>query len=85
LGTSGTNPHGNFEMLDAVVRPRQGLSLNAGLGGPDSITFIMHLRGIGHNREEHKQMGVDLEKITLWLVAKENWESPVSGYVAALT
>ncbi|KAI0126844.1 AMP-binding enzyme [Xylariales sp. AK1849] len=84
MGSAGTNPHHNLEMLNFVVRPRQGLLLNAGMGGPDSSTVFVHLRGIGLDREGYINVAKELEVITLWLVAKENWTGPVGGYVAAL-
>ncbi|KAK9779680.1 hypothetical protein SCAR479_03287 [Seiridium cardinale] len=83
MGTTGTNPNKNYEMISAIVRPRQGLIWNAGLGGPDGYTFFIAVRGISFNREEQKQLAVDLEKITRWLLARENWDSSVSGYKAA--
>ncbi|KAK6069313.1 AMP-binding enzyme [Seiridium cupressi] len=83
MGTTGTNPNKNYEMISAIVRPRQGLIWNAGLGGPDGNTFFIAVRGISFNREEQKQLALDLEKITRWLLARENWDSSVSGYKAA--
>jgi hypothetical protein len=84
MGTTGTNPYEHYEMISAVVRPCLGFSVNAGMGGPDSRRIFMQLRGVSFDREAYKKLGLELEKITLWLTARDNWEKPVGGFVAAL-
>lgn len=84
MGASGTNPHEHFEMLSAVVRPLLGFSINAGIGGPDSRTIFMLLRGASFDRETYKKLGMELEKITLWLTDRDNWDRPVGGVLDVL-
>ncbi|KAH8660051.1 hypothetical protein BX600DRAFT_522798 [Xylariales sp. PMI_506] len=84
LGTTGTNPHQHFEILSAVVRPYQGLSVNAGLGGPETRTMFLHLRGVGLDKDGQRVLGEKLEKIVLWLLRKENWATRVGDYEVAL-
>jgi hypothetical protein len=84
LGTTGTNPNHHFEMLDAVVKPRIGLSWNAALGGPDSDTIFLVVRGSGFSRDGYQQIAVDLKRLTLWLLEPENWTCAAGEYEAAL-
>lgn len=80
LGTTGTNPHQHHELLNAIVRPHQGLSLNCGLGGPQNQTFIVQVRGDGFDRDGLRKVGEEVEAITRWLVSKEHWESAVGEF-----
>lgn len=84
MGTTGTNPNQNFEPISATVRPRLGLSWNAGLGGPNGNTFFITVRGVSFDKNEQKQLALELENITKWLLAKNNWESATKGFTAAL-
>lgn len=80
MGTTGTSPYKNFEMLSAVVRPQVGLAVNAGLGGPDGNTMFMHLRGDGLIDEEMLKMARELETVTKWMTTKDNWAAAVGGF-----
>jgi hypothetical protein len=84
MGTTGTNPYNNFEMLSAVVRPQVGVAVNAGLGGPEGRTLFMHVRGDSLSDVEMLDMAKQLEAVTTWLVNRSNWEAHVSGFRAAL-
>ncbi|KUI64337.1 Acyl-CoA synthetase family member 2, mitochondrial [Cytospora mali] len=84
LGTTGTNPYHHHELLNAVVRPHLGLSLNCGLGGPQNQTVIIQVRGDGFDLDGLRKVGEELETITKWLVSKEQWESVVGGYKTVL-
>lgn len=84
LGTTGTNPHHNHEVLAAVVRPHLGLSLNCGLGGPQNQTVIVQVRGDGFDMDGLRKVGEEIEAITKWLVSKEHWDSVVGEYKSVL-
>ena len=84
MGTTGTEPYANFKVLNAVVRPEVALAVNAGLGGPESSTMFLHLRGDGLDNAGLKQVAVDLEKITKWLVDPVHWNVAVAEFVEAL-
>ncbi|ETS75223.1 hypothetical protein PFICI_13707 [Pestalotiopsis fici W106-1] len=84
MGTYGTNPNQNFETISSIVRVRQGLSSNFGLGGPDGTTFFIDLRSIHFDLDGLQEVAVELEEIVKWLLTKENWSAAVSGYTAAL-
>ncbi|KAK6214112.1 putative NRPS-like protein biosynthetic cluster [Pestalotiopsis sp. IQ-011] len=84
MGAYGTNPNQTFESLSAVVRVRQGLSSNFGLGGPEGSTFFIDLRTVHFDMDGLRQVGGEIEKITKWLLARENWDAAVGGYTAAL-
>ncbi|KAI1855610.1 hypothetical protein JX266_000475 [Neoarthrinium moseri] len=84
MGTTGTNPHENFTVLNSVIRNRLGLSWNAGLGGRNTDTFFTSVRGISFDREQQKTLVQDWEKITLWLLRRENWDVAVRGYDSSL-
>ncbi|ROV92074.1 hypothetical protein VPNG_09818 [Cytospora leucostoma] len=84
LGTTGTNPHHHHEVLNAIVRPHQGLSLNCGLGGPQNQTFIVQVRGDGFDRDGLRKVGEEVEAITRWLVGKEHWESAIGEFKSVL-
>lgn len=80
LGTVGTNPHHHHEVLNAVVRPHTGLSLNCGLGGPQNQTVIVQVRGDGFGLDGLRCVGDEIEAIAKWLVARSNWEVPVGEF-----
>ncbi|KAH8682289.1 hypothetical protein BX600DRAFT_505894 [Xylariales sp. PMI_506] len=84
MSANGTNPQKNFEALSAVVKPRQGFSLNAGMGGSESNTIFLHLRGIGLDTAGYKQVALDLEKLVLWIIKEENWKNPSTDYVKVI-
>lgn len=84
MGAYGTNPNQNFETISAIVRVRQGLSSNFGLGGPDGTTFFIDLRSVHFDMDGLRQVGVEIEKITQWLLSKENWSAAVGGHREAL-
>lgn len=84
MGTTGTNPNVNFEVVNAVVRPQVGLAVNAGLGGLDSSTQFMHIRGDSLSDDEMLVLAKDLEAVTKWMTEKENWLAPVGGFVEVL-
>jgi hypothetical protein len=81
MGSKGTDPFLNFKLLNAVVRPQVGLAINAGLGGADSSTIFLHLRGDAMDQSEFTQMCQDLERITRWIVEKEHWDTPIGRFV----
>lgn len=84
MGATGTNPNTNFEVINAVVRPQVGLAVNAGLGGPDSSTQFMHVRGDSVSENEMLVLAKDLEAVTNWMTKKDNWNAPVGGFVQVL-
>lgn len=84
LGTTGTNPHHHHEVLNAVVRPHLGLSLNCGLGGPQNQTVIMQVRGDGFDLDGLRKVGEEIKAITKWLVSREHRESAVGKYKSVL-
>lgn len=84
MGLTGTKPHAHFEVLKAEDRPHVGLVVIAGLGGPESCTFFLRVRGTSFTQEGYDGIALDLKRITRWLVAEENWGRPVTEYVAAL-
>lgn len=84
MGLTGTKPHAQLEMLKAENRPHVGLTVIAGLGGPDSCTFFLQVRGTSFTQEGFDGVARDLGRISRWLVAEENWGRPVTEYVAAL-
>jgi hypothetical protein len=85
MGTTGTNPYTNMELLSAVVRPEVGLALNAGLGGKDSSTMFLHVRGDGLDMKAFQFMAYDLEKITRWILNPEHWDKSIGGFGECLT
>jgi hypothetical protein len=84
MGTTGTNPYNNFQMLNAVVRPQVGFAVNVGMGGPEGNTVFMHVRGDSLTETEMTEMAKDLETVTTWMVEKKNWDAPVGGFAEAL-
>jgi hypothetical protein len=80
MGTTGTDPNPNFKVLNAVVRPQVGLAFNAGLGGKDSSTVFLHVRGDGMDSIGLLNMAVDLEKIAIWMMKKSHWDTPVGKF-----
>jgi hypothetical protein len=84
MGTTGTNPYENFRVLNAVVRPAVGIALNAGLGGEESSTMFLHVRGDGLTMEELGVMARDLEKITCWLTEERHWDAAVGAFAECL-
>jgi hypothetical protein len=80
MGTTGTNPNENFKVLNAVARPAVGIAINGGLGGNESSTVFLHLRGDGLTIEEFELMARDLEKITCWMTEESHWNAPVGGF-----
>lgn len=84
LGTIGTNPHHHHEVLNAVVRPHLGLSLNCGMGGPENQTVILQVRGDGFELSGLRRVGEEIMALTKWLVTRSNWEAPVGGFERAL-
>lgn len=85
MGTTGTNPFDNFEMLNAVVRPQVGLAFNCGMGGSDGDTIFLHIRGDSLSDEEMLQLAKELEAVTTWMVDKNNWDRPVGGFSSAIS
>ncbi|KAF2434213.1 acetyl-CoA synthetase-like protein [Tothia fuscella] len=85
MGTTGTNPFSHFEILKAVVRPEVGLAVNAGLGGKESGTMFLHIRGDGLDFRALQEIAYDLEKIIRWIVAPDHWNKAVDGYLQSLT
>jgi hypothetical protein len=84
FGTTGTNPHENFRMVNMAVRPKVGLAVNAGLGGENSTTVFVHLRGDAVTIGELKELAKELEKITIWITEPGNWEGEVGGFTKSL-
>lgn len=86
MGLTGTAPppHARLETLKAENRPHVGLTVIAGLGGPASCTYFLQLRGTSFDGEGYDAIARDLEGITRWLLAEENWGRSVMEYGAAL-
>jgi hypothetical protein len=78
MGTSGTNPYHNFEALAAVVRPQVGIAVNCGMGGSNGDTMFLHVRGDSLSDAEMLQLAKQLERVTLAMVDKSNWDRPLS-------
>jgi hypothetical protein len=84
MSASGTDPYFNFKVLNAVVRPQIGVALNAGIGGAEYDTIFMHLRGDALTTPQLKEMAVDLEKISRWLVNPANRNAAVGEFRVSL-
>jgi hypothetical protein len=80
MGTTGTNPYTNMELLKAVVRPEVGLAVNAGLGGKESSTIFLHLRGDAADVRAFEAMALDIEKISNWMLTPANWNRHVENF-----
>lgn len=86
LGAAGAESPQQVKMLAAVNRPTIGLSVHAGLGGQESQTVVLNLYGDGVyiGKEEVTKTGECVRAITLWLVSRGNWETPVADVVTGL-
>jgi hypothetical protein len=78
MGATGSNPFSNFETLGAMARPEICFPVNAGIGGQDTDTVFLHLRGRAFARDEFKRIAGDLAKITCWLT--EHLHASVGGF-----
>lgn len=84
FGTTGTDPYGNFRLVNAVVRPLIGLAVNAGLGGEKSCTVFLHLRGDAMGVGELKVLAGELERVVLWSCEEANWGRKVGEFRESL-
>ena len=86
MGTTGTNPNQNFEMVTMAARPEVGLVINSGVGGPEGWTVFLHMRGtfVDEHRGKTRELAHKLEKITRWITKEENWNAEVGKFVDCL-
>jgi hypothetical protein len=80
MGATGTNPHENFQVVSAVVRPAVGVTVFGGIGGTDLSTMFLHLRGDAVTKDQIEKMAKDLEKIVLWIVDESNWVKSIADF-----
>ena len=86
MGTTGTNPNQNLEMVMIAARSDIGMAVNAGIGGPEGSTVFLHFRGtfVDEEREKTREIAHQLEKITRWITKEENWLAEVGKFVECL-
>lgn len=69
----------NIEVLQLVIRAPTGIALIGSLGGPKETTYFIGARWDAANFSESEMEAYleDLKRTILWLIAKENWYSPI--------
>ncbi|KAL8671714.1 MAG: hypothetical protein Q9168_003785 [Polycauliona sp. 1 TL-2023] len=80
---------GEYERLKVAqigIRAVIGLVCVAGIGGPLATTFMLSMRWdvANYSRAKTQEFVEDIEAAILWLTAKENWDSPVGGFLEKL-
>ena len=68
------------------IRAVIGLVCVAGIGGPLATTFMLSMRWdvANYSRAKTQEFVEDIEAAILWLTAKENWDSPIGGFLEKL-
>ncbi|KAK2027479.1 acetyl-CoA synthetase-like protein [Colletotrichum zoysiae] len=84
MGGVRGNSYRNMTMVHFAMKPYLGFTLMGGLGGPDS-DFVM-MSGVGQMLDTEGIQGYlqQVEKVVLWLVDPEHWDSPVGGFASRL-
>lgn len=84
MGGVRGNSYRNMKMAHFTMKPYLGFTLMGGLGGPGSDLVVMSGVGQMLDTEGIQKYLQQIEKVTLWLVDSDHWDSPLGEFAASL-